>query len=270
MAPNPDYVHGYSPRERDRLHDQATTLGELLHHDTLFAPGARVLELGSGVGAQTRLIAPRNRGARLTALELSAASLNQARQAAKAEGLANVAFVQGDIYRLPFADATFDHAFVCFVLEHLPEPLAALRRIKRMLKPGGLLTVIEGDHGSCYFHPPSTEAWSVIQCLIDAQARAGGDALIGRRLYPLLCEAGFVDVAVSPRVVYADAGRPAWVDDFTNKTFIAMVEGARSKALDLGLADPESWARGIAALKRAAADDGTFNYTFFKATARVS
>jgi SAM-dependent methyltransferase len=261
------YVHGYSSRERDRLHDQATTLGELLHHDTLFPPGARVLELGGGVGAQTRIIAPRNPEARLTTLDQSAASLGQARRLAAQQALANVTFVQGDIYRLPFPDATFDQAFVCFVLEHLPEPVAALRRIRSILKPGGALTVIEGDHGSCYFHPPSAEAWRTIQCLIDAQAEAGGDALIGRRLYPLLREAGYKDITVSPRVVYADASRPDWVDGFTHKTFIAMVQGARQHALDLGLIDAAAWERGITALRRAAEDDGTFNYTFFKASA---
>jgi SAM-dependent methyltransferase len=270
MAVNdPGYVHGYSPRERDRLHDQATTLGELLHHDTRFFPGARVLELGSGVGAQTRIIAPRNPDARLTALDLSAVSLGQARHLADEQGLTNVSFVQGDVYRLPFPDATFDHVFICFVLEHLPEPVAALQRVRRMLKANGTLTVIEGDHGSCYFQPPSAEAWRVIQCLIDAQARAGGDSLIGRRLYPLLRAAGYGSVSVSPRVVYADASRPGWVDGFTHKTFIAMVEGARERALDLALIDAGAWERGIAALKRAAEVDGTFNYTFFKATAQV-
>jgi hypothetical protein len=76
-------------------------------------------------------------------------------------------------------------------------------------------------------------------------------------------------VQVSPRFVYADRSRPRWVDGFTNKTFIAMVEGARDVSLRLGLIREDEWAEGIADLKRAALDDGTFCYTFFKATARV-
>ena len=83
-----------------------------------------------------------------------------------------------------FGPASFDHVFVCFVLEHLREPVEALRRLRAVLKPGGTLTVIEGDHGSTFFHPHSDAAWRTIQCLIDLQAAAGGNALIGRELYP--------------------------------------------------------------------------------------
>jgi hypothetical protein len=108
---------------------------------------------------------------------------------------------------------------------------------------------------------------SAIQCLVDLQARGGGDALVGRRLFPLLRQAGFRDVAVSPRFVYADSSRPQWVDGFTEKTFIAMVEGVREQALRTGLIDPDAWDRGITDLRAAAGADGTFCYTFFKATA---
>lgn len=133
----------------------------------------------------------------------------------------------------------------------------------------GDVTVIEGDHGSAFFHPESPKARRTIDCLVQAQARAGGDANIGRRLFPLLMEAGLHDVQVSPRFVYADSSRPDWVDGFTRKTFIAMVEGAREPSLRLGLIRADEWSEGIADLKRSALDDGTFCYTFFKATACV-
>jgi hypothetical protein len=90
--------------------------------------------------------------------------------------------------------------------------------------------------------------------------------LIGRRLYPLLAQAGYRDVTVSPRMVYVDASRPALVDGFTRKTFTAMVEGVGAQAVSHGLADEASWAAGIRDLHRTAEDDGTFCYTFLKAT----
>ena len=157
--------------------------------------------------------------------------------------------------------------FVCFVLEHLRDPLGALARLKRLLKGGGTMTVIEGDHGSAYFHPDSADARRAIQCLIDVQATMGGDALIGRRLYPLLAEAGFKEVTVSPRMVYVDASRPQLVDGFTRKTFNTMVEGARDSAIARGLIDVEAWYRGIHDLHRTTKPDGVFCYTFFKAVA---
>jgi ubiquinone/menaquinone biosynthesis C-methylase UbiE len=78
-------------------------------------------------------------------------------QRAKNHGLSNVSFRQADIFNLLFDDESFDHVFVCFVLEHLEHPLEALKKLMRVLKKGGTITVIEGDHGSCFFHP-ETEA----------------------------------------------------------------------------------------------------------------
>ncbi len=262
-----DYVHGYSERERQRLHDQSQTLAELLHHDTLYPAGSHVLEAGCGVGAQTVILAKNNPQTRFTSIDASPASITAARAAVERAGLSNVTFQAADIYNLPFAEASFDHVFVCFVLEHLREPGEALRRLRTVLKPGGSLTVIEGDHGSTFFHPRSDAAWRTIQCLIDAQAAIGGNALIGRELYPLVLDAGFGEVTVSPRFVYVDASRPTWVEGFTRNTYIAMVEGVREQALTAGLIDRPAWEKGIADLKASADSDGTFCYTFFKAIA---
>jgi SAM-dependent methyltransferase len=168
---------------------------------------------------------------------------------------------------MTFAPDAFDHIFASFVLEHLSRPRDALAHLSQVLKPGGTLTVIEGDHGSAYFHPESTYARRAIQCLIELQARAGGDSLIGRTLYPLLLASGFGHVTVSPRMVYVDSSRPRLVDGFTKKTFTAMVEGVRERALAAGLIDEETWEKGIRDLYRTAEADGTFCYAFFKAVA---
>ncbi len=196
---------------------------------------------------------------------MSADSVSAAKAACERAGIRNVAFQTADIFRLPFPEGSFDHVFVCFVLEHLREPREALGRLKAVVKPGGTLTVIEGDHGSTLFHPRSDAAWRAIQCLIDLQAAAGGNALIGRELFPLLVGAGFQSVTVSPRFVYVDASRPAWVEGFTRNTYIAMVEGVRERALAAGLISEAEWEKGIAELKASAGPDGTFCYTFFKA-----
>ena len=261
------YVHGYSAREADRLADQANTLSELLHHDTLYPPGSLVLECGCGTGAQTVILAARNPGARIVAVDISAASLVEARARIAAAGHRNVEFRVANLFDLPFADEHFDHVFVCFLLEHVAHPAAALTAMKRVLRRGRTITAIEGDHGSWYCHPHTPDAARAVQCLVDVQARFGGDALIGRRLYPLLTEAGFRDVRVSPRMVYVDDSRPHLVEGFSKNTFIAMVEGVRDQALSLGMVDRPTWEKGIADLYRATEPGGTFCYTFFKATA---
>ena len=91
--------------------------------------------------------------------------------------------------------------------------------------------------------------------------------MIGRRLYPLLAEAGFGNARVSPRQVYVDGSRPDLIDGFTLKTFTAMIAGVRDQAMARGLAKPEAFDRGVADLARTAAPDGVFCYTFFKAVA---
>lgn len=265
--PSPRYVHGYSPRESVRLGDQAQTLSDLLHADEEYPAGALVLEAGCGPGAQTVILARKNPTAQFVSVDISPNSLALARQAVRQAGLANVRFEQADLYQLPFPDATFDAVFVCFVLEHLTAPLQALAELKRVLRPGRTITVIEGDHGSAFFHPDSVLAGKAIQCLVELQKQAGGDALIGRRLYPLLCQAGFTQVQVMPRVVYADASRPEMVAGFTRNTFNAMVEGITGVVLRKGMMDSASWQQGIADLHRTAGPGGVFNYTFFKARA---
>jgi SAM-dependent methyltransferase len=262
-----DYVHGYSDRERSRLRDQANTLAGILHHDTIYPAGSRVLEAGCGVGAQTIILAEHSPGASITSIDISPASVEKARALARRSGIRNVDFQAADIFRMPFEDGAFDHVFVCFVLEHLARPADALAALKRVLKPGGTITVIEGDHGSCYFHPESTEATRAIQCLIDLQKSSGGNALIGRELYPVIASAGFRDIRVSPRMVYVDVSRPELVEGFTINTFTAMVEGVRGPALASGMIDEKTWDRGIAGLYRTTASDGVFCYTFFKGTA---
>ncbi|KUK97605.1 MAG: Methyltransferase type 11 [Methanothrix harundinacea] len=92
--------------------------------------------------------------------------------------------------------------------------------------------------------------------------------MIGRELYPLLTRAGFADVSVSPRMVYADGSRPAMADGFTRKTFTAMIEGVRDAALAAGMMGAGEFDVGVRDLYRTAEEDGVFCYTFFKATGK--
>lgn len=264
---NNTYVHGYDLRENIRLQDQASTLVELLHSDTIYPAESKVLEAGCGVGAQTVTLAKNSPEAMITSVDISENSVVTARLNAEAVGITNVNFQQGDIFHLPFEPNSFDHIFVCFVLEHLPHPVKALNVLKSYLKIGGTITVIEGDHGSTYFYPDSESAHTVISCQVELQKRSGGNANIGRELHPLLNGAGFGAIHVSPRMVFVDASRPELVDGFTRKTFTAMIEGVREPALAAGLTDQNTFDKGIKDLYRTTASDGVFCYTFFKAVA---
>ncbi len=179
-----DYVHGYSERESGRLNDQASTLQGLLHYDTLYPAGCRVLEAGCGVGAQTAILARNSPEALFTCMDISEDSLRLAEAHARSEGLTNVEFVHADLFDLPFPESSFDAVFLCFVLEHLPKPGQALLALRKVMRDRGHLTVIEGDHGSCYFHPDSEHAQKAIGCLVKDQANIGRGCQHRKEAFP--------------------------------------------------------------------------------------
>ncbi len=259
------YVHGYSPRESQRLSEQSGILEELMHGDVRFEPGSRVLEAGCGVGAQTQILIRRHPGIALTAVDLSDEYLAQAKVALKDAGAENVAFQEADVHDLPFPDEHFDHVFLCFVLEHLDNPASALLELKRVLKKRGTVTAIEGDHDSCLWHPASTEASAMWDAMIKVQQHVGHDPLIGRRLYPLFVDAGFTDVAVIPKPAYVDYANPSAKHDALFKILVPMAITAREKALDLRLISAKTWDRGLAEFGNVGdAENGTLFYTWFR------
>ena len=258
------YVHGYSEYEAKRLHAQADSLADLLHSDSVWDEGSLILEAGCGIGAQTKIIAAKNRGSRFVAIDIAPESLRQARKVADTNNIDNVVFQEADIFELPFEAEYFDHIFFSYLLEHIPNPIKALNKLKAVLKKNGTITVIEGDHGSAYFHPDSELANKAIQCQVELQKENGGDANIGRKLYPLLEEAQFDKIRVSARQVYVDDSNPDWVEGFTRNTFTAMINGISEEAISRKLMSRTEFEQGIRDLYRTAEGGGTFCYTFFK------
>lgn len=259
-----DYVHGYTKRELLRLEDQANTLDDILHHDTIFPAGSRILEAGCSNGAQTKIIAKKNPGSHFISVDISESSLKKAEKLIKDLSIKNVNLEVGNILDLKYDDEYFDHVFSCFVLEHLSSPIDALKSLKRVLRKGGSITLIEGDHGSTYYYPYSSYAERAIQSQVSFQALSGGNALIGRQIYPLLNQSGFKNCTVSPRMVYVDSSKPELVEGFTKNTFIAMIEGIKEKVIKKGIIDEDTFNKGIEDLYRTTFKDGVFCYTFFK------
>lgn len=263
------YVHGYTQRETQRLYEQAEILETILHTGTAFPAGAKVLEAGCGVGAQTRLLVKRSPDAVFTCIDISEKSLSTANRLKEQAGFKNVAFRREDIKRLSFADGTFDHIFVCFVLEHLDDPVAALKELKRVIRTGGTVTVIEGDHGSCFWHPETRESVAAWNGLVSAQQRIGHDPNIGRRLTPLLTQAGFDVQICEPAWLYADRLKPGLRNGMVDHIIVPMVQSAEERILSENLVSQEVYRRGIADLSRVdEIDEGTFFYTWFKAVAK--
>ncbi len=203
--PGTGYIHGFSKNEQDRLCAQARFLESMVFSAVDFTGRRHVLEVGCGVGAQTQILLERFPGILVQAVDLSTAQVACARE--RLEGLIAAGRVRVDVAdatRLPFPDAAFDAAFVCWVLEHVSDPVFMLRELRRTLSPGAVLFGIEVMNASLFLHPdcPATrEYWDAFN---RGQQTAGGDPYVGAKMGNILQEAGFVDVRTQPWFIHCD------------------------------------------------------------------
>lgn len=152
-------------------------------------PGMTVLDIGCGPGSITvdlaRLVAP----GQVTGVEYVPDPLEQARSLASSQGVTNVLFEVGDIHSLPFADDSFDVVHAHQVLQHIADPVQALREMRRVAKPGGLIACRESASMTWYPESEGIEAW---YRLTERMGSAkGGNPHPGRYIHVWAEKAGF-------------------------------------------------------------------------------
>ena len=214
-------------------------------HAGFFAPhlrsGMRLLDVGCGPGSITAGLAQAVAPGEVVGIDLQPTLIERARTAAR--GVANLRFEVGDLYRLPFADGSFDAVFANGILMHLAEPLRALAELRRVLRSGGIAGVRDPDFGAALYAPstPLLEQWLALR--IRVRQHNGGDPFLARHYRRLLLEAGFLRAEASASIDYAgsrDATRrhAAWLN--------AMLQGIARTAFAQGWIDPNA-VRAIAA-----------------------
>lgn len=209
-----DYIHGSTDeREILRLEKQARFCAPWFLPSFDAAPGMRVLDLGTGIGAMADELVQRFPGISLTALDHSAAQLAVARAR---HSVAD--YVRGDAARLPFRDGGFDRVHATWLLEHVPDPSAVLREVRRVLKPSGVACLLEVDNATLISEPVLPAARDLMARLDAVQLRAGGDPYVGRELAALCRNAGFTAVDARSHTLHGHHGEPvffrAFVEEF--------------------------------------------------------
>jgi SAM-dependent methyltransferase len=209
MSSMPDvYTHGHHESVL-RSHSWRTAENSAGYLLPQLTPQMSVLDVGCGAGTITAGLADRVPGGHVTGIDAEPAVLEQAR--AGAAGRDNLHFASGDVYALDYPDHTFSVVHAHQLLQHLGDPVAALREMARVCQPGGLIAVRDGDYGAMVWYPemPGLEDW---RNLYRRVARAnGGEPDAGRRLHAWARQAGLTDLEVSSSTwTYATPQERTW------------------------------------------------------------
>lgn len=265
------YLHGFSPTEQARLARQARMAESTVFHDIDYGGARRLLEVGSGVGAQTEILLRR-----FPDLHVSCVDLNEGQIAAAGERLGQMPWL-GDRYSLHRADATdlpfqarsFDGAFLCWVLEHVPSPARVLSEVRRVLSPGAIVYVTEVMNSSFLLDPYSPNVWRYWMAFNDFQVETGGDPFVGAKLGNLLLAGGYRDVTTQVKTFHFDNRDPS-----RRKMMIAFWEelllSASEQLMAAGKVDQET-VDGVRQEMRQVQNDpnAVFFYSFMQARATV-
>jgi ubiquinone/menaquinone biosynthesis C-methylase UbiE len=214
VKPDSQYIHGTEQAEQERL----AALNRLTNPAFLefleLRPDSVVLEVGSGLGILAGEVAARAPRGEVIGIEYSTEQLAAARVT-----VPNLHFEQGDAHRLPFDGARFDVVYCRYLLEHVADPVQVLREMRRVLRPGGRVCIQENNILANEFHPECPKFDAVWEKFAALQSKLDGDALIGKKLFAILRQAGFQHIRLSfaPEIHPADSDTfLPWVENMVH------------------------------------------------------
>jgi SAM-dependent methyltransferase len=232
--PHDVYTHGHHESVL-RSHEWRDVENSAAYLLDSFASGASVLDIGCGPGTITVDVAARVAPGRVVGLDRERDVLERARDAARERGVGNVEFVAGDVYALDFPDASFAVVHAHQVLQHLTDPVAALREMRRVCATGGIVAARDSDYATFAWWPdvPGLTRWLELYHQVARANGAEPDA--GRRLLSWAHAAGFSDVDASASVwCFATPDDRTWWGGMWADRVVA--SAFAEQAIDRGLA----------------------------------
>ena len=204
------YLHGFTPQEQERLYRQARFVEHRVHDRLPYRRSKRLIEVGSGVGAQTEILLRHFPDLHITGVDRSETNLEQARRHLGKLPWADGRYelVRTDASRLEFPADSFDSAFLCWILEHVTDPLLVLSETRRVLRPGSPIVCTEVQNASFFIDPYSPQTLSYWMAFNDYQIELGGDPFVGAKLGNLLQAVGYRDIQTEVKTIHLDNRLP--------------------------------------------------------------
>ncbi len=200
-AKKPGYLHGFSKKEQKRLYDQAKFLEGEVYENVDLRKSKNLIEVGCGVGAQTRLLLKHFPKMKITGVDASVAQI-EAAQAFLKKDVKNkrVRLKHQNAEKMDFKKGEFDGAFLCWILEHVPKPAVILKEVHRVMKKKAVIYCSEVQNASLFVEPYSPALLRYWFLFNDEQWMMHGDPFVGAKLGNLLKESGFrkIEVKIKP------------------------------------------------------------------------
>lgn len=229
------YLHGYSPEHRAFLAGRTATR-EAAFFLPFLKPGMKLLDCGSGMGALTTSLAEWLAPGEVIGIDREPSQVEAARAWAMEKGIHNVRFELGNIYDIPYPDASFDAVFAFTVLEHVREPLRAMREMRRVLKSGGVAGIYDPDYETM-LQAPSTPGSQELNMLMRRFSEENASPYYARHQRQYLLEAGF---ARTEGFAFAVGGGNSQFMPLSYRVVIRpTIEAIRPWIIEHGLADDE-------------------------------
>lgn len=265
------YLHGFSDNEQERLRKQARFAEHVIYRNIDFVKSQKILEVGCGVGAQSEILLRRFPDIHLTGIDLNDKQLQAARKYLDSVSYAKNRFdiKQMDAMNMKFESNQFDGAFLCWVLEHIPDPSQVLSEVRRVLKPGSRVFITEVMNSTFFIDPYSPNVWKYWMAFNDFQYDQAGDPFVGAKLGNLLTSLGYSQVKTKIFTWHLDNRHPTRRKEMFDYWLELMLSGA-DQLREAKYIDEDTIQAAIQEMNDVKINpDAVFLYSFMQAEATV-